>query len=223
MTLFSYCLRYDDGAAPNPYGGFCSLVICKPAIRRTAKVGDWVVGLGGVASPIGDISGKVVYAMRVTRQPMLMREYDAFCQRSLPCKIPHWGSRAFQERVGDCIYDFSAPGRPRIRPSVHGEPNRDVDLGGKNALLSDHFYYFGDQPEPLCEGLRAIIHQTQGHKSRANAEYAERFVAWIESLGLPLNHLRGEPQLRRQIMEDPTCRAACSARDLEDDKEDEVC
>jgi hypothetical protein len=57
MILYSYCLRYDDRAAPNPYHGICTLVICKPAIRRTANVGDWIIGLGSVSSPIGDISG----------------------------------------------------------------------------------------------------------------------------------------------------------------------
>ena len=43
-NLFSYVLRYDDGAAPNPFWGTCTLAICKPAIRRKANLGDWVVG-----------------------------------------------------------------------------------------------------------------------------------------------------------------------------------
>jgi hypothetical protein len=222
MTLYSYCLRYDDGAAPNPFWGVCTLVICKPAIRRTAQEGDWVVGLGGVASPIGNISGQVVYAMRVTKR-MSMRDYDTYCQHSLRGKIPHWGSDKFEERVGDCIYDFSAVARPRLRPSVHDESNREVDLGGENALLSEHFYYFGDHPRELPEDLRPIIHQTQGHKSHLNAEYADRFVAWMESLGLPLNQLQGTPQLEKEIIDDPACRAVCSARDLKDDKDDKVC
>ena len=46
MKLYTYCLRYDDGAAPNPYWGVCTLVICKPAIRRSAEPGDWVVVFG---------------------------------------------------------------------------------------------------------------------------------------------------------------------------------
>jgi hypothetical protein len=41
-TFFTYCLRFDDGAAPNPYYGFCTLTICKPAIRRVAKPGERV-------------------------------------------------------------------------------------------------------------------------------------------------------------------------------------
>lgn len=45
-TLFSYVIPHDGGSAPNPYFGICTLAICKPVIRRTAKVEDWVVGLG---------------------------------------------------------------------------------------------------------------------------------------------------------------------------------
>src|SRR5437870_11983954 len=104
MTLYSYCLRYDHGAAPNPYWGYCTLVICKPAIRRHATCGDWIVGLGSVESPLGDISTSVVYAMKVTRPPLAMSEYDKFCSESLRNKIPDMHSPDFRRRVGDCIY-----------------------------------------------------------------------------------------------------------------------
>lgn len=220
MTLYSYCLRFDDGAAPNPYSGICTLVICKPVIRRTAKIGDWIVGLGGVRSPIGDISGKVVYAMLVTEK-LSMQEYDSFCRGKLPGKIPDWNSNIFEEKVGDCIYDFSRPGSPRMRPGVHDEDNRRVDLGGESALLSDHWYYFGDSPVTLPDDLLPIVHRTQGHKSRSNAPYVDRFVAWVKALGLSPNQLHGEPQLKDEMMSDTQCRAKCSSRDLDEGLADE--
>ena len=65
--LFTYTIPIDDGAAPNPFAGMCSLAICKPGIRRTAQVGDWVAGLGSKNAPSGDLSGRLVYAMRVER------------------------------------------------------------------------------------------------------------------------------------------------------------
>jgi hypothetical protein len=49
--LFSYTIPIDDGAVPNPFCGMCSLAICKPAIRRVAKQGDWVAGLGSRMPP----------------------------------------------------------------------------------------------------------------------------------------------------------------------------
>jgi len=220
--LYSYCLRVDDGAAPNPFWGVCTLVICKPAIRRVARPGDWVVGLGSAASPIGDLSGQVVYAMRVS-ESMPLDEYDSYCQEHLRAKVPRWDSREFKKRVGDCIYDFSSGAVPKVRRSVHNEHNRDVDLRGKNALLSDHFFYFGNHPRLLPERLSPIVHQTQGHKSRANAEYADAFVAWLEGLGLKPGNLYGVPQHRHLIMTDPEAAEGCRAKDLEEDRDDEIC
>jgi hypothetical protein len=180
------------------------------------------VGLGGSASPIGDISGQVVYAMRITRR-MTMREYDQFCRVHLQGKIPDRSSRDFRKKVGDCIYDFSMPGDPSLRPSVHEERNRAVDLGGDNALLSEHFYYFGDHPRPLPSNLRPIVQQRQGHKSRANVPYADVFASWIDSLGLEPSGLHGEPQLKAKLLEDPAFASKCSTRDLAQDEDDEIC
>src|SRR5688572_16424822 len=105
--LFSYCIPADDGAAPNPFWGICTLAICKPRIRRTAEKGDWVVGTGSCKSPIGDISGQVVYAMKIT-QKLTMREYDAFAEAYYPEKIPDWRNADICRRLGDSIYDFSS-------------------------------------------------------------------------------------------------------------------
>lgn len=62
--LYSYCIPCDDGAAPNPFEGVCTLVICKPRIRLTAEVGDWIVGTGSKRARIEkgrtiNLSGKL--------------------------------------------------------------------------------------------------------------------------------------------------------------------
>jgi hypothetical protein len=57
--LFSYPIPIDDGAAPNPFHRMCSLVICKPAIRRLAERADWIAGLGSRNAPSGDLSGRL--------------------------------------------------------------------------------------------------------------------------------------------------------------------
>lgn len=75
-TLFSHVVRKDFGSAPNPFWGVLTLVICKPQIRRSARVGDWSVGTGPKNSPIGDLRGRVSYAMQVTGK-VPMHEYDA--------------------------------------------------------------------------------------------------------------------------------------------------
>ncbi len=60
MKLYSYIVKHDSGFAPNPFFGYCTLACCKPDIRRTAQVGDWVVGL--TPKPDGN---RIVYFMRV--------------------------------------------------------------------------------------------------------------------------------------------------------------
>jgi Nucleotide modification associated domain 2 len=189
--LFTYTIPVDDGAAPNPFRGMCTLAICKPGIRRAAQKGDWVAGLGSKNSPSGNLSGRLVYAMRVEKV-LTLKEYDRQARRKWPHRIPNIVSADLSERLGDCIYDYSKP-NPKLRPSVHGPKNRKTDLRGENALISRHFYYFGSRAIEVPRSLRRICHQTQGHKSHANDPYVRKFVAWLRSLKLPLGEMFGWP------------------------------
>lgn len=192
--LFSYCIPVDDGAAPNPFWGLCTLVICKPRIRRAATPGDWVVGTGSRRSPVGDVSGCVVYAMRVSKK-LTMPDYDIFAHEHCPEKIPRWSDPDPRRRLGDAIYDFGHR-PPRVRESVHSSANRSRDLSGSYALLSDHFFYFGDQPQRLPKNLHRIAREAQGHQSRANDGLLEPFLEWLYGLELKPNRLYGAPQVR---------------------------
>jgi hypothetical protein len=192
-TLFSYVVRDDAGSAPNPYWGVCTLVNCKPRIRRAAQVGDWVVGTGSARSPIGNIKEQVVYAMRVTDK-MTLREYDAWAEEYRPEKVPDPRNRDPRRKVGDAIYDFSGDA-PLKRPGPHNESNRKTDLDGKYALLSEYFFYFGNQPVALPERLRGLVKQGTGHRAPENDPYVEPFVDWLTGLGYQPNEPQGDPQL----------------------------
>ncbi len=217
--LFSYCIPYDDGAAPNPYWGVCTLAICKPAIRRVAKKGDWVVGTGSKKTLTGnDFSGQIVYAMEVTAV-LPMAEYDAWTIDELPKKIPSIRSKDLRRKVGDSIYDFRF-NPPKQRPGVHSEGNRLTDLGGKNVLLSTNFYYFGNKPLRLPQALLPIVHQTQGHKAIANDKYIDTFLEWFGKQKLKTNCLIGEPDLLRIVSQQLT---ACATLRCESDQQDAVC
>ena len=120
-----------------------------------------------------------------------MWEYDTYVREHLPSKAPQWYSGDPRLMVGDSIYDFSYD-PPRVRKSVHDESHRDRDLSGQYALLSEHFYYFGDRPRELSDHLPGLVKRGPGHRSRANDEYLEPFLEWIE--GLEPNRLYGKPQ-----------------------------
>lgn len=61
--LFIYVVARDFGFAPNPFHGCCSLATCKPDIRRSADLGDWVMGVGGSRLKA---TGRCIYLMEVT-------------------------------------------------------------------------------------------------------------------------------------------------------------
>lgn len=216
MKLYSYTVRYDDGAAPNPFWGICTLAIRKPAIRRAAEVDDWIIGLGSTKSPIGDISDHVVYAMKVTSK-MTLEEYDQFCKTFVPRKKPDWRNIDYRMRVGDCIYNYNSAGNPKMRTSIHKEENQEKDLSGLYALASKQFYYFGDKPVKLPDDLRLIMHVTQGHKSDDNQPYVDLFVNWIEALDVVPNKAINEPLLKKQYSHEKELQSLCSMRDLEED------
>jgi len=217
MNLFSYILRYDDGAAPNPYYGYCTLAICKPVIRRNAKVGDWVVGLGSSSVLMEDgnnhnFSKHIIYAMRVSEK-MTIKEYGEFCLDYLNGKIPNINDLYFPKRVGDCIYYYSKKKSEVIlRDSVHTEVNRKSDLGGEYVLLADEFYYFGSKPQYIPEKLHGIIHQNQGHQKQKNDSYIEDFIEWISKF--KKNNLYAEPQLKYEFKNYEKRLGKCSVRDL---------
>jgi hypothetical protein len=219
QRLFSYTIPIDDGAAPNPFHGMCSLAICKPAIRRVAKQGDWIAGLGSSNAPSGDLAGRLVYAMRVD-ETLSLAEYDQQASSRWPHRIPNPASQTLADRLGDCIYDFSS-GKPVQRQGVHGPRNKATDLSGQNVLVSKHFYYFGSRAYQLPEYLRPICHQTQGHRSDSNAPHFRPFEEWIEGLNLQIGQIYGWPDF---VVDWGEVRASggCQGR-VEDDAPDGVC
>jgi Nucleotide modification associated domain 2 len=190
--LFTYTIPIDDGAAPNPFHGMCSLAICKPSIRRVAAKGDWVAGLGSKNVPSGDLSGRLVYAMQV-EEVVPMSEYDRRAPHEWDHRIPKPTSRDLADRLGDCIYDYSAGDPPYQRASVHGPGNLDADLSGENVLISADFYYLGSNAIPLPPDLLGICHQTQGHRSNGNISFFDTFVHWVRGLKFGVGQLYGWP------------------------------
>lgn len=214
--LFTYTIRTDAGSAPNPFNGMCTLALCKPQIRREAERGDWVAGLGSKEAFSRDLSGHIVYAMKVD-EVISLQDYDRLAPERWPHRIPNIKSMALQDRLGDCIYDFSS-GSPRQRRGVHVPGDADRDLGGKNVLISRDFYYFGSRALPLPDHLLPICHQTQGRRSKANAPYLEPFVAWVRSIVPAPGQLYGWPDFIPVWDAEGSC-ASWAARDAEVDED----
>jgi hypothetical protein len=178
MRLFSYIVMHDSGFSPNPFWGYCTLADCKPVIRRTAVAGDWIVGLSPKARGY-----RIVYAMKV--QEILEYE-EYFSDPRFAARIPDRTRSEVIYKCGDNIYQPLTNGTFRQLPSQHSHKDGTVnpttmasDLSGRNALVSQLFYYFGASGPELPENLHDLI-TGRGHKSRFTPDVIARFIEFIK-------------------------------------------
>ena len=182
--LYSYVVARDFGFAPNPFHGFCTLAACKPEIRRTAQVGDWIVGTG---SKKHKRDAHVVFAMRVTEK-MTFNEY--------------WRDLRFREKrpdlhvsirnaFGDNIYHRNDATGKWIQANSHhsledGTPNcRNIDHDTRvdRVLVSDDFVYWGGHgPDIPISFRREVCKDGPGHKCNFSEDLVAEYVAWLRSL-----------------------------------------
>lgn len=184
MKLHSYIVKHDTGFSPNPFWGWCTLANCKPVIRRTAKVGDWVVGL----SPKAD-GNKVIYAMQVEE---IVPYHKYYRDSRFAVKIPDYSIGAVVYKCGDNIYKPLPTGDFHQLQSMHSNETSEnhekkaTDLGGKNVLISKTFYYFGSRPLVLPESLDDLK-VGRGHKNRLSPNIVFAFIAFITCQAVGVN------------------------------------
>jgi len=165
--IYRYVVRYDAGTAPNPFGGWCTLSICKPGIRRGAEKGDWIVGFRSKRND------EVIYAMQV--------------ESVLPLD-KYWEDRRFRARrpdrtsLPDNIYRPDGTGNLKWVPNdIHGPKEAPKDTSGLNALAARRFWYFGANSQLIPSHLAHLIHSGQSysvHKARRSDDTAQ-LEAWL--------------------------------------------
>lgn len=180
-NVYMYVVARDFGFAPNPFHGVCTLATCKPMIRRTAHVGDWVVGMGGAQLKA---VGRCVYAMQVTDA----LTFDAYWDDpEYRCKRPvRNGSR--KTIMGDNIYHRPAGTTAWVQEDSHhsqidGRPepsNIKNDTQTNRVLISRNFYYFGDAAPSIPEGILAHLGYNNGIGHRKfTLVQAQPLLDWI--------------------------------------------
>lgn len=58
---YSYIVARDYGFAPNPFFGVLTLATCKPGIRYSAEIGDFIIGNANKAH-----GNKLIYMAKVS-------------------------------------------------------------------------------------------------------------------------------------------------------------
>jgi hypothetical protein len=181
--LYSYVITRDYGFAPNPFGTYCTLATCKPGIRRSAKVGDWVIGTGSNSQKLkwGD---RLIYAMQVCEK-MSFDEYwnDVRFQEKKPVMN---GSK--RQKYGDNIYYFDSTQGKLIQVDSHhsfvggitNEKNYRRDTSADFVLISNRFWYFGENAPQIPVDLRnSIIKSGVGYKKVLDEEIINNLLGWL--------------------------------------------
>lgn len=180
--LYIYVIARDFGFAPNPFHGICTLATCKPRIRNTARIGDWVIGVGGSNLKA---SGRCILAMKISQKITFNEYWDS---EEFQCKKPVRNGTK-KTMVGDNIYFESEKGVWHQAHSHHSmkdgsvnEYNLKRDTSSKYVLISNHFYYFGRSAPIIPEKLLLEI----GYKNRVNhrvfsIEETQNLLDWLEN------------------------------------------
>ena len=193
--LHSYVVRRDYGFAPNPFYGYCTLATCKPDIRKSSAIDDWIVGTGSKSKKRHE---HIVYAMRVS-EAMSFEQYwqdPRFRQ-----KHPNLHG-SVKQAFGDNIYHRDSHTGEWLQMDSHHShehgkrdpANISRDTGVDLVLISDDFVYWGGDGPKLPEFRGHSLYKAGiGHKANFPYEVVYEFVSWVRSrketgyCGMPLD------------------------------------
>lgn len=181
MRVYTYILAHDTGFAPNPFHGWCTLACCKPKIRSSASVGDWVVGLTPRV-----LGNRLAYFMRVEEKVTFDDYYrDPRFRKKRPNDVH---GQPLVRRCGDNCYEPTGDGDYRQLPCSHSEKDgaedlhlKASDLSGRFVLAGREFGYFGVDAVELAPDLAFMI-PGRGHRVNFSDAEQERVLSFLEKL-----------------------------------------
>jgi hypothetical protein len=183
VTVFSYVIEHDLGFAPNPFHGACTLACCKPLIRKSAKVGDYILGTGAVAA---NLVGYLTYWMRVAE----ILTFDQYWKdQRFRRKKPHMSGTTYL-RYGDNIYHRDGGKTFKQEDSFHSMEDGSTSLGDlrrdtattDKVLVGHEFAYWGRAGIKVPKHLAFLLKKGPGHRCRFTAEQVTAVMAWLGTL-----------------------------------------
>lgn len=182
MKLYKYVITRDFGFAPNPYYGYCTLATCKPQIRHSAQIGDWVMAFGGKDTIANN---KLVYIMKVSEKLTFNQYWN---DERFNKKKPNF-TKSRKACYGDNIYHRNDKLSEWIQENSHhsyenGETNfrnLNKDTSKDYVLISKKFWYFGNNACVLPENLQILIHHGRAYKIENDEKLISSLIQWLES------------------------------------------
>lgn len=184
MNYYSYKIEHDFGLAPNPFGGSCTLAVCRPTIRanKNLKIGDWIIGTGSVK--LKNLH-HLIYIMQVDEK-LTFNEY--WEDLRFQYKKPQINGSLVQ-MYGDNFYHKNLETKEWIQEDsahslIDGLPNKghiDKDIDGKYVLISKTYYYLGDNSINIPVKFRDICSNGRNMKGPSiDKKNAEKFIKWVK-------------------------------------------
>ena len=179
VQYYSYVVVRDFGFAPNPFYNCCTLATCKPRIRKSAKVGDWIFGI--TSKRIGN---RLLYAMCINHK-ISFNEY--WNHPNYQCKKPIMNG-SLKQMYGDNIYSYDEVKNEWNQVNSHhslddGKINYDnlkMDTGGKFVLISEDYFYFGINHIEMPKDIKDKVTVLRNHKIIEN-DCGIKFVKWLKN------------------------------------------
>lgn len=163
--IYFYKMIVDNGGAPCVQDGLLSLAICKPQIRSTIDIDNFIIGFGSNV-----LDNKLIYIAEVTNK-LLDGEY--------------YKQQEYSYR-NDCLYSFDGQQYSRREnKKYHIGNNTPTDEGNDIVLLSDNYRYFGKKSNDDYKNkypiLTKIINSLkQGHRLNHNTELFKKLSQLID-------------------------------------------
>ena len=179
MAIYSYKITRDFGFAPNPFYSMCTLATCKPKIRKTANIGDCVIGFGSAAK-YSRLKNKIIYIMRVEKK-ITFNEY--WNGKEFQCKKPVMNG-SLKQNYGDNIYHFEnglwvqVDSHHSLKDGTPNILNVRKDTSSDNVLISKTYWYFGKEAVDVPSDLSVIIPECRDYIKVEGLD--EKINDWVQ-------------------------------------------
>lgn len=178
MKMYSYVIPRDYGFAPNPYFGYCTLATCKPMIRKSAEIGDWIAAFGATGTIA---AGKLVMLMKVDEivsfdeywEDVRFRKKRPAFNRGIYCA---YGDNIYHHVDGEWMQEAS---HHSMMDGTINYVNLTRDTKADRVLIAAEYYYFGNNAIDIPNEYKILIWKGRNHKINEDVELLDRFITYI--------------------------------------------
>lgn len=178
MKYYSYVIPRDYGFAPNPYFGYCTLATCKPRIRKSAQIGEWIAAYGAANTVL---SKKLVMLMQVGE----VMTFDKYWNDIRFVNKRPIFNRGMFCAYGDNIYhhvDENWTQEPSHHSLMNGSinyKNLENDIQTDRVLIASEFYYFGNNAIDIPANFNLLVGTGRNHRVCCDERIINEFVHFV--------------------------------------------